>query len=468
MQIRYRITVVYTTIVAIVLSLFCISIYFFSLDSRQKKFQEQLRFNAISVAQLLNDQQIKPARLKEVSRVFLRGGYDNSICIYDYTYKRVFSYNDKGVQTPKVSLNTLKKASSEMPYAFSIADRQAIAVKYISGAGSYTVVAVAKDKNTAAWLPQLRLLLIVCFLASMLIVGISGYFFSLSLVNSLSRFAENIKKISSEKFSLRLDTGTDKDELQELAITINDLLDRLQSSFDTQRRFIDNASHELSTPLASISSQLDVTLQRDRTAEEYIKSMLSISDDVKRLSLLVRSLLEIAKVSGSMGGTELTSLRIDELIMRLPADMKKASPFYDVKLQFDEFPESEASFVIFGNEHLLYSAFRNIVHNACKFAEDKSATVKLSFTDHSVMIIIHDSGPGIKQKDLKHIFQPFYRSKSHDTYISGAGLGLALANRIIKLHKGTIEVHSAEGEGTTFTITLPLDKLDKDKDLLNR
>lgn len=470
MQIRYRITLVFTVIVAIVLSLFSAYIYYFAYTSKQESYIKELSDNAVNTCILLIEKELNPQQLKEISAVSLRssGTEKKSVVIYDYKYRQVFSYNDKGVVSPRVSLDTLKKATGDNPLVLEQNDRNTVIIKHLTAIGGYTIVTASVDRNVEGWLLNLKIVLLICFIISMFIVSIAGYYYSLSLVNTISRFSENIKRISSEKFSLRLDTGTDKDELQKLAITINDLLDRLQSSFDTQRRFIDNASHELSTPLASIASQLDVTLQRDRTAEEYIKSMSSISDDVMRLSKLVRSLLEIAKVSGSMGGTELTSLRVDELIMRLPADMKKASPFYDVKILFDEFPENESSFVIFGNEHLLYSAFRNIVHNACKFAEDKSASVKLSFSESSVMISILDSGPGIKPNDLKHIFQPFYRSKTHDTYISGAGLGLALANRIIKLHKGSIDVKSEEGEGTSFVITLPLDKLDRDKDLLNR
>src|SRR5690606_2931165 len=175
---------------------------------------------------------------------------------------------------------------------------------------NYIVVAAAYDSDRVDWLNKLKLILVVCLLLSVVMVLFTGYIFSLSLIRALSEFTHKIKHISSEKFSLRLDTGKGKDELQKLAITINDLLDRLQASFNLQRRFIDNASHELSTPLASIASQMDVALQRDRSSDEYKKALLSMNDDVKRLSMLVRSLLGIAKVSGSMGGTELTSVRI--------------------------------------------------------------------------------------------------------------------------------------------------------------
>ena len=197
-----------------------------------------------------------------------------------------------------------------------------------------------------------------------------------------------------------------------------------------------------------------------RKTVKYL-DMVRVANPVTRADkfpfLLVRSLLEIAKVSGSMGGTELTSVRIDELLMRIPAELKKVNPMYDVNIEFDQLPEDASALIIYGNEHLLYSSIKNIVHNACKFSEDKKADIVLSFSGDTVIIAIHDKGPGIDAHDLEHIFQPFYRSNRHQSYVSGAGLGLPLAQRIIGLHKGNIEVKSKIGKGTTFIITLPIE-----------
>src|SRR5690606_14477599 len=139
-------------------------------------------------------------------------------------------------------------------------------------------------------------ILIASFIVSLVIVVVSGYIFSLKLVGSISDLTHRINRISSKEFSQRLYAGNEQDELQKLAATINALLDRLESSFNTQRRFIDNASHELSTPLASIGSQIDVALQRERRNEDYRAVLRSVYEDTQRLNLLVRSLLEIAKV----------------------------------------------------------------------------------------------------------------------------------------------------------------------------
>ncbi len=457
MQIKYRITLVYSIIVTVILLLFCITLYIFSYRDMVNRFNERLLNKATSTLELMMTPKFGFELIRMINETSPSSLVDKSVYVLDYKHGKNFIFNDSSARPFKVTDNIISKAGKGRPYYFKIDKRDAVALEYIDKEYNYIIVIAAYDIDRVDWLNKLKLILIICMLLGVIIVLFTGYIFSLSLITALSEFTHKIQHISSEKFSLRLDTGKGKDELQKLALTINDLLDRLQASFNLQRRFIDNASHELSTPLASIASQMDVALQRERNSEEYKKALLSINDDVKRLSMLVRSLLEIAKVSGSMGGTELTSVRIDELVMRMPADLKKISPIYDVKIEFEDLPEEASALVIYGNEHLLYSAIKNIVHNACKFSEDKKARVVLSFTKNNIVITIHDKGPGIDEHDLKNIFQPFYRSNRHQSYVAGAGLGLSLAQRIIGLHKGTITVESKIGVGTSFIISIPLE-----------
>lgn len=468
MQIKYRITLVYSTIVTVILLLFCIALYVFSYQDMVARFKDRLLNKATSTLELVRSPQFGHDLIKTINQTSPSSLEKKSIYVLDYLHNENFIYNDSNAAKIVITDNIINNATKGRPFYFTVGDRDAVAIEYVDAKNNYVVIAAAYDADRVSWLNKLRLILIVCMSLSVIIVVFTGYIFSLSLIRALTEFTHKIKHISSEKFSLRLDTGKGKDELQKLALTINDLLDRLQASFNLQRRFIDNASHELSTPLASIASQMDVALQRERTGEEYKKALLSMNDDVRRLSMLVRSLLEIAKVSGSMGGTELTSVRIDELLMRMPADLKKISPIYDVNLEFDELPDDEAKLIIYGNEHLLYSAIKNIVHNACKFSEDKKADLKLSFSKEDIVVAITDKGPGIDEYDLKNIFQPFYRSSRHQSYVSGAGLGLSLAQRIIGLHKGNISVQSKIGKGTTFIITIPMEDLAEQDQVISK
>jgi signal transduction histidine kinase len=287
-----------------------------------------------------------------------------------------------------------------------------------------------------------------------LLVILAGYFFSRSLLFPISRISKEAAEISAQNLARRIHTGTSKDEWYQLSSTLNELLDRLQQSFEMQQRFIANASHELSTPLTSISSQLEVAMQRERDADEYLKVMRSIYQDVQHMSKLTQTLLEFAKASGTRSGIEIDLVRMDEVVLKLPSEMAKMNASYSVKLDFASLPEEEEHLLVFGNETLLFTAIKNIVVNACKYSAEHSAYVKLYVQEGNVCISVKDHGKGMSDEEIRHIFQPFYRVEANRE-AGGFGLGLSLVDRIVKIHKGSIAVASRPGLETVFTVSLP-------------
>jgi signal transduction histidine kinase len=182
--------------------------------------------------------------------------------------------------------------------------------------------------------------------------------------------------------------------------------------------------------------------------------MQSIYQDVQHMIKLTQTLLEFAKASGNSGGLEINLVRLDEIVLGLPAEVVKIDPSYSVQLQFEDLPEDEGKLFVFGNEALLSTAIKNIVINACKYSDDHRALVSLQAQENDLFIAVKNKGNGIPQEELESIFQPFYRIEENRT-AGGFGLGLSLAKRIIKLHKGLIQVRSEMGGETTFIIQLP-------------
>jgi len=456
MQIRYRITLVYTAIVTIILLLLCSLVYLFSLQNRTKQFYSRLQRKSVSTIELLWKYNMSPALVKDINSTAPSALINKSIVVYDENFNPVFEFADQPADAFKPGKDILNQLPQKQRFFFEVGRRDAVAMTYNRDGRKFYVITTAYDGDKAEWIPKLKLILIVSFVVSLSIVVVSGYVFSLGLVKSISEFTNRVNRISSEEFSQRLSTGSGRDELQKLAATINDLLDRLQSSFDTQRRFIDNASHELSTPLASIGSQIDVALQRERTPEGYRTVLRSIYDDTQRLNVLVKSLLEIAKVSGSAKGIELSPIRVDELLMRLPSELRKVNEQFDVRIAFSGLPEDgdDVALTVYGNEELLFSAIKNVVLNACKFSSDNKAIVTLYCSDGELRITVEDHGPGISEEEQDLIFRPFYRGEETHSLVSGSGLGLPLANQIVKLYGGSIELRSVVGEGSVFTILL--------------
>ena len=147
-------------------------------------------------------------------------------------------------------------------------------------------------------------------------------------------------------------------------------------------------------------------------------------------------------------------VRLDELLLDARSIVLKANPQYDIEIVFEQEADDDSFITVHGNSYLLTTAFRNIIENNCKFSEDKSSIVRISFWEDNAIIRFSDNGIGISKADASLIFVPFYRGENKG-YARGNGIGMALVKKIIGIHHGTIQVNSVQGEGTTFLITLP-------------
>lgn len=456
MPVRIKITLFFTLIVFVILSLFCSAVYYFSYINRQNYFNTQLTNRAVTTARLLSQSEtFNHDLIQKINASTALSMTDKCIQVYNFSDERIYAYADEAGDTIVVDKQILETAKQKEYVYFSEKNKDAAGYHYADKNIDVLIIIAAYDAAGKKSLQQLLYILLSCFIGGILIALAGGYFFTSGLLRPVRKIADELNNISAQDLTRRIDTNKNKDEWTYLTNTLNKLLDRLAESFDTQRRFIANASHELSTPLTSVSSQLEVSLQNERNAGEYRKVMQSVLQDVKHLSKLTQTLLQFAKASGTAAGLEINLVRIDEILLRLPRDMAKLNNNYVVKLSFNELPDEEEKMLIFGNEDLLFVAIRNIVLNACKYSHNQATKINLSVKQNEIIVEISDEGIGIAQDELKNIFQPFFRTGDQKNE-TGFGLGLSLTSRIIKLHRGYINVHSVINKGTTFTVYLPV------------
>jgi signal transduction histidine kinase len=455
MPVRVRITLIFSLFVFIILSLVCSGIYYFSYQARINNIKTRLTNRAITTARLLSQREIFDRSLIQRIDSSTTLSFKNKIVqAVNYQDRTVYHYSDVPGDTIKADKEILDNARVKGSVYFTEREREIVAYHYTNNNSRLVILVAGQDVEGKESLQNLLQILFVSFLVGNIFVLISGFFFSKGLLLPIKNISHDVAEISAQNLARRIETGKTKDEWYQLSVTLNDLLNRLQESFDMQRRFISNASHELSTPLTAILSQLEVSLQRERTAEEYKMVLQSINQDVQRLAKLTQTLLEFAKASGNPGGLEIDLVRIDEIILGLPAEVSKINASYSVKIEFNDLPEEEENLLVFGNEPLLFTAINNIVINACKFSDDHEAEILLQVDGNTISIYIKDKGKGIQSSEIDKIFQPFYRT-NESRREQGFGLGLSLAHRIIKIHKGDIEVASEPGKGTVFHIQLP-------------
>jgi signal transduction histidine kinase len=288
-----------------------------------------------------------------------------------------------------------------------------------------------------------------------LIVAFFSLYFSRHVFDPIKRITDNVKQISTQNIHLRLEEVKNNNEINELINTFNDLLNRIETAFETQKNFISNASHELGTPLTSIIGEADVTLLRDRSSEEYKASLKNILHQAERLNQITKSLLFLAQ-TGYKGKTiNFERIRIDEVIWQTLSIIDKLNPSH--KIQFDTglLPEDPLKLKVRGNRELLQLALANLLNNSCKYSNNGPVKIAVASSNSKIIIVIEDQGIGIPPSEIDFIFDPFFRATNTKLF-EGYGIGLPLTKNVILQHKGEINVSSKIEKGTIVQISLPL------------
>lgn len=455
MSIKYKIALLFAILVTLFVAIVSVSVYFVSVNERAGSFSKRLKNRAVSTAKVYagtKDNNISFMRMMNTAAV--ASLYNKSITIINDDGLPEYFFSDNPHDSLMLTPKEIAHVKKEGEYLFDYHLQKAAAIYYNKGKVNRFIIAVAAyDIDGEEYLLQLRKTLVIALLLAIVFSFFCGLAFAKSVISPIRRITEEVNLITSNNLSKHIKTGRPRDELTRLAQTFNDLLDRLQQSFMTQRNFISNASHELSTPLTSISSQLEVAMQKNRSGEEYLEVMQSVYEDIKELHLLTHSLLNIAK-TGSHGGIDLNEVRVDEILFKVISDVKKQNGKYKIALNFEVVPDDEKLLTVFGNANLLYIAFKNIIENGCKYASDHQSKVAVLFDKSKIIIKVANIGDIIAEADIQNIFQPFFRAETAQNK-PGFGLGLTLTKRILSLHKAAIGVESAPEKGTLFTLTIP-------------
>ncbi|WP_129020738.1 ATP-binding protein [Edaphocola flava] len=328
-------------------------------------------------------------------------------------------------------------------------------VLYRYRGSTYYVIASAENYFENKLIKYLQRTLLVSIAIATLIALIASVYVSKNIFKPINRITNRVKQISSENLHLRLDEEKYNNELNKLIATFNDMLNRIETSFETQNNFISNASHELRTPLTGIIGTADVCLSKIRSTEEYIETLSIILDEAGKLDRKTKALLSLAQTGFDGKVQKFEKLRIDQLLWDCIATIEKLDQQNKVYFDTSLLPENSKKLRVVGNEQLLHLAFTNIISNGCKYSDNQMVHVSIGSSNEKVFIIIRDTGIGIPNDELKYIYDPFFRASNTKNY-EGYGIGLPLTRNIIRMHSGKITVRAMENKGTTVQIDLPI------------
>ncbi|MBO4356087.1 MAG: HAMP domain-containing histidine kinase [Clostridia bacterium] len=389
---------------------------------------------------------------KSLEGIDYNGAHDGRIVVYNSTGEEVYNSGETFPHTlpPFDSKDwTQFEAEKEKYYVY---DKKAVV-----NDDEYQVRGIISATDNA--MAYEHMFKSMCFLAPLdaLLVAFFVWLISKLCLNRLDKLNTSASSIINEKdLERRISTNGYSDEISEMTDTINNLLSRLESSFNNEKRFISDASHELRTPTSVILAQSELLKTGSPTTEEYSQANEVVYIQAVRMKRLISELLEISRTEQGQVKKEFETLDVSEIIENVAAEQREVH-----KTNVNLTTTVEPKLVADVNRLLFIRMIDNLVDNAYKYCKD-GGKINISASlgqaldlSKTLQIIISDDGIGISEEDLPKIWDRFFRADQSRTGDNGTGLGLSMVKWIVSYHGGTISVESKLNVGTTFTIELP-------------
>ncbi len=458
MLIRHRLILWFVFFVTLVLLSFSLFIYFTYASHRNTFFQQRLERRVLGTQQLFDPAgslkgSINTVLNEQTDLVFSGTDslYYSNIQVYDFypapSFLDSVRHEGKLFFSYPVKAHEHEKTGVAMAYRVSFQP---------DSEKPYVAIITAYDSEGYQRQESLGDLLILTNIICIALVAIFAHFFSVRALSPLNSLIDQIKGRFNNSLSFRLQNLTPNDEVGSLTASFNELLDQHERLIANQRSFISQASHELRTPMATLKGLLETALYYDKDEASLRESQQKAIAELDRLISLSNGLLMLAGIENQEDYINTHKVDMMELLMDCVDQVQSKWPAQKIRLTFsDGVRLQDRPLVIPGEETLLKAAVTNLIDNACKYSNDNEVNISLEMnTETSLRLRVKDRGIGIPQDEMLQILEPLQRG-SNATSRQGFGIGLTLAQRIIRLHRGGITISSEIDKGTEIVVDFP-------------
>jgi heavy metal sensor kinase len=450
-SLKSRLILLYVAILAAILVAFAASIYFTGRRELYGDFEGSVRRQARAFAKVCFEDFERVRRGESWPLHSYVKELGASAAVYDASGAKIYVSPDGAPDFERA------RAASDGAFRSTVRskDYRFVVETARDPSGTEYRVVFGLDEERVRRRVQRMLLFFAIFIPAMLLIAwYVGRVFvrgALSPVDTLRKQAESIQR---SNLSQRVPVPRTRGEIRDLAITLNDMLGRLERAFDQVNAFTSNASHELKTPLANLRGEIELALEREADVAAYQRLLASGAEEVSRMTRIVDNLLLLAQLDSKQAILRRDPVDLGEVARQATADLE---PLGEAKKVTVRVAMIQPGVMVSGDEVALRRVLMNLLENGVKYGPEGSE-VKVSVWREgaSVRVEIADTGVGIPAESLPHLFDRFYRvDRGRSRSPAGHGLGLSITRSLVEAHGGTITVASREGVGTTFHVTLP-------------
>ncbi|MDA9950993.1 ATP-binding protein [Oligoflexaceae bacterium] len=319
--------------------------------------------------------------------------------------------------------------------------------------------------STFQTLRSISLMLWVALPVGLFLSVLFGYILTSRSLKPVRQLTLAASKLGANEVTARIPLPQAKDEIRELTSKFNDMTDRLDDAFNRLRRFAGDVSHELRTPLTVLRGEAEFSLRKDRSPEEYREAMQTIARESIHMTDIVEELLLLARAQGKAIRVHWEKIKVGEMVAEVKSSVEHLAKKKEIEI-VTSIRDPDAQMI--GSQGYIVLVLKNLLQNAVKHSSPKGRVfISVSQNGIHTYFTVKDEGEGIAESAVPYIFDAFYRADTaRNRSAGGAGIGLSLAQALVKLHEGDIWVESKESEGASFTFKIPLDpkgKLDLDE-----
>src|SRR5215831_13071076 len=464
-SLRFRLTAWYAGVLAGILVLFSIATYVGVSHFLKRNLHESVAKDAQEVGSIVREnanERDESAIGREVGEHFSPESNERAIRVVSAEGVSLYGSGPSGV-FPAWTDSMVREEPSDITHRAADGQEYLIRTQTVvadSGKKYYVQVAASLSRNEEI-LEQLLGVLALALLLATAIALTGGFFLIRSSLRPLDNMATRAQKITSRSLHERMPVSSTGDELQQLSISLNRMIERLEEAFHHITRFSADASHELRTPLTIMRGELETAVQNPKIDADVRETLGTVLEETVRLSKIVDQLLTMSRLDAGEAFLEISRFDFSEMVrttveyIRLLADEKKLS----LKVAAVEAIQVE------GDQPRLQQVVVNLLDNAIKYTpEGGSVSVSVRAEEDKAVLTVTDTGIGISEDGQSHIFERFYRTdRARSRQLGGIGLGLSIVKSIGAAHGGHVSVESTEGRGSTFRFEIPrlLDKEEK-------